>query len=103
MADVQTELGCEEFGHRLLKVEDNRDPEHARQPGCEDEGVRQRVHLDEGIASAHLEHARPDCGQQHEPGVLGDVQEWSSTIWRLPALPGRGGPFLYIAQYAWFM
>ena len=25
------------------------------------------------------------------------------TIWRLPALPGRGGPFLYIAQYAWFM
>jgi glycosyltransferase involved in cell wall biosynthesis len=25
------------------------------------------------------------------------------TIWRLPALPGRGGPFLYLAQYASFM
>jgi glycosyltransferase involved in cell wall biosynthesis len=25
------------------------------------------------------------------------------TIWRLPALPGRGGPIRYVAQYAWFM
>jgi glycosyltransferase involved in cell wall biosynthesis len=25
------------------------------------------------------------------------------TIWRLPALQGRGGPLRYVAQYAWFM
>jgi glycosyltransferase involved in cell wall biosynthesis len=25
------------------------------------------------------------------------------TIWRLPALPGHGGPLMYLAQYAWFM
>ena len=25
------------------------------------------------------------------------------VVWRLPALPGRGGPILYVAQYAWFM
>ena len=52
------------------------------------------LHLDGHTVDVISRRGRGD--PLRERGQGGDV-------WRLPALPGRGGPILYVAQYAWFM
>ena len=55
------------------------------------------------MEALRLEGHTVDVVCRARAGYPGRERTERGTIWRLPALPGRGGPLMYIAQYAWFM